>query len=99
MIFDTLKKTGLPVVYSHFKEPQSAPFLVYLGDGQNQFHADDTTTWKENTYQVEYYFEQKDESTEELIESTLLGDGYRYAKSSDTFIESEGVFVIYYSVN
>lgn len=95
----TLKKVGLPVAYSHFKTEVNPPFLVYMGDGQNQFHAEDTVYWRENQYTVEYYFEKKNEATETSIEDTLLADGFRYTKSEDAFIESEGVFVIYYYVN
>ena len=99
MIFDTIKKTGLPARYSHFTAPQEPPFIVYRGNGQDQFHADDTTIWKNNEYVVEYYFTDKDPDMEELIETTFLEDGYRYDKSDDTYIESERVFVIYYYVN
>ncbi len=98
-IYDTLLTTGLPVRYSHFDDTPDLPYLVYIGGGQNQFRADDTTIWKSNTYQVEYYFSLKNEAQEDLIESTLLDAGFRYEKSDDTFIEDEGVFVIYYQVN
>lgn len=99
MIYTILKDIGLPVVYSHFKEQVKAPFLVYLGNGQDQFSADDITYHKRNLYQVEYYFTKKDESLEDEIETALLDAGYRYDKSEDTYIEDEDVYVIYYSVN
>lgn len=95
-IFDVLKTTGLPCAYGFFKTKQTPPFLVYLGSGQSQFHADDTVYDKTNTYQVEYYFKKKDEAAEESIESALLENGYIYTKSEDTYIEDESVFVIYY---
>ena len=97
-IFKTLKKTGLPCVYSHFAKPQKPPYLAYIGRGQNTFGADNTWHWKKNQYQVEYYFTEKDESKESAIESALLAEGYNYEKSEDIFIESENVFVIYYYV-
>lgn len=97
-IFNTIKKSGLPCAYSHFKTRQTPPFVVYLGDGQTVLRADDTHYWHENKYQIEYYFTEKNEAAESAFESILLADGYQFEKSEDTFIESESVFVIYYYV-
>ena len=101
-IFECLKSTGLPCVFSHFKdtesEPISPPYLAYVGSGQRNLDADNTHYWRENTYQVEYYFITKDESKEADIEDTLLANGYLYEKSEDIYLEVEGVFLIYYSI-
>lgn len=96
----TINGRTLPARYSHFPNEAAPlpPFLVYLGAGQEQFEADNTVYWKRNVYTVEYYFEQKDEEAEEIIEQALLDAGYQYDKSDDSFIESEGLFVIYYSL-
>lgn len=97
-IFQVLQSTGLPCAYSHFKTKQSPPYIVYIGSGQDVFEADNTHYWKENTYQVEYYFTIKNEQNEASIESALLEAGYLYDKSEDNYIEDEGVFVIYYYI-
>lgn len=101
-IYEALQSTGLPCVYSHFKEtddkPDGPPYIVYIGSGQNDLDADNTHYWRENTYQVEYYFTDKDEANETAIEDALLEGGFLYDKSEDLFIEQEGVFVIYYYV-
>lgn len=97
-IYQTLQSTGLPCAYSHFKTKQSPPYIVYIGNGQDTFNADDTHYWKNNRYQVEYYFTTKNESNEAAIEDALLGSGFLYEKSEDIFIEDEGVFVIYYNI-
>ena len=97
-IFQTLQSTGLPCAYSHFKTKQSPPYLVYIGNGQDTFNADDTHYWKSNRYQVEYYFTTKNETNEAAIEDALLGSGFLYEKSEDVYIEDEGVFVIYYYI-
>lgn len=92
---------GIPVAYSHFTDkdaPIDPPYLVYLGNGQDIFQADDTYYYTVNHYQLEYYFTEKDETEEAAIEKCLLDNGFRYQKSEDVFIESEGVFVIYYQV-
>ena len=97
-IFQTLQSTGLPCAYSHFKKAQSPPYIVYIGNGQETFDADNTHYYRRNTYQVEYYFTAKNESNESAIEDALLGAGYLYDKSEDVYIEDEGVFVIYYYI-
>ena len=99
MIFETLQKTGLPCAYSHFKKPQEPPYIVYIGSGQNQMRADDTRYWHENTYQIEYYFTQKNEANEEAIEAALIADGYLFEKSEDVYSEEDDAFLIYYYVN
>ena len=97
-IFQTLQSTGLPCAYSHFKKSQTPPYIVYIGNGQDTFQADNTHYWKENSYQVEYYFTTKNESNEAAIENALLGSGFLYEKSEDVYIEDEDVFVIYYYI-
>lgn len=97
-IFETLQSTGLPCAYSHFRKKQTPPYIVYIGNGQDTFQADDTHYWRQNRYQIEYYFAQKNEEAETAIEDALLTNGYIYEKTEDIFLEEEGVFVIYYQV-
>lgn len=97
-IYSTLQGTGLPCAYSHFKTAQQPPYIVYIGNGQNVMEADNTHYWRNNRYQVEYYFTTKNESNEASIENALLQAGYLYDKSEDVYIEDQGVFVIYYYV-
>lgn len=99
-IFQVLQTLNIPCAYSHFRNDTAVapPYIVYVGSGQNTFKADNTIYHKNNNYRIEYYFTQKDEAKEELIESTLVSNGYIYEKSDDAWIESEGVFVIYYFV-
>lgn len=44
-IQEVLNSIGLPVAYSHFKQKQKLPFIVYVGNGQEQFVADNTKYW------------------------------------------------------
>ena len=97
-IYQILQSTGLPCAYSHFKTQQEPPYLVYLGSGQDVLEADNTHYWKNNRYQIEYYFTEKNETNEAAIEEVLLDNGLLYDKSEDVYIENEGVFVIYYTV-
>lgn len=97
-IFETLKATGLRCAYSHFKKPQKPPYIVYIGNGQLSSIADNTLYWRENQYQVEYYFAVKDESKESAVEQTLLDNGWLFEKSEDVYLEEDDVFLIYYYV-
>ena len=97
-IYQVLQNTGLPCVYSHFKKPVDPPYIAYIGDGQDTMDADNTHYWRNNRYQIEYYFTEKNETNEAAIEDALLENGYNYTKSEDVFIEDEGVFVIYYTI-
>lgn len=97
-IYETLQSTGLQCAYSHFRKKQTPPYIVYIGNGQDTFQADDTHYWRQNRYQIEYYFAQKNEAAETAIEDALLTNGYIYEKTEDIFLEEEGVFVIYYQV-
>lgn len=97
-LIETLQSVGLPCAYSHFKTPQEAPYIVYIGNGQDTFQADNTHYYRKNTYQVEYYYTIKNEANESAIEQALLDNGYLYEKSEDIYIEDEGVFVIYYYI-
>ena len=101
ILTDEQTGVGIPVAYSHFMDndiPKAPPYLVYIGDGQNTFAADNSYYWKNNRYQLEYYFTKKNEAEEAAIEECLLDNGFRYQKSEDVYIENEGVFVIYYNI-
>lgn len=93
-----LETTGLPVRYSHFAKKQQSPYIVYYGNGQGIFDADNTVYVKKNKYMVQFWFQEKDPDMEEAIESALVAAGWRYEKSEDIWNESEGVFGIYYYV-
>lgn len=95
-IYSTLQSTGLPCAYSHFKTDQTPPYIVYVGNGQDNLDADNTHYWRNNRYQVEYYFTEKSESNEASIEDALLGAGFIYEKSEDIYLEDQDVFLIYY---
>lgn len=93
-----LEQLNIPFAYGFFKQPVNPPYIVYLGNGQETFGADNTWTHTQNRYQIEYYFAYKNELNENLMETTLLANGYNYTKSEDVYIESEGLFVIYYTI-
>ena len=98
-ITTALQATGLPWVFSHFKERVEPPFLVYIQNGQVSLSADNTRHWYRNTYQVEYYFTTKNTAFEAAIEKALLDAGFQFTRSEDIYLEDEDVFVVYYYTN
>ena len=92
-------ETGIESAYSHFTNGHDYPYIVYIGNGQAQLLADGSAYWRGNTYQVELYFAKKDEALETAIEDELLAGGWNYTKSTDSYIEDEGIFVIFYEVS
>lgn len=97
-IQQVLAGLDIPATYSHFTTPQEPPFVVYIGDGQRTMPADDTFYHRKNAYQVEYYFNKKNEAAERDIEDAILAGGFFYEKSSDEYLDEEDLFVIYYTV-
>lgn len=97
-IFQILQSTGLPCAYAHFKTKPIPPYIVYIGDGQDHFEADNQIYYSQNSYQIEYYYKEKNEENEAIIEQALTDNSLIYEKSEDIYIESEDVFLIYYYV-
>lgn len=97
-VYEILQSTDLPCAYSHFRKRQELPYIVYSGSGQNTMAADNTWYYRQNTYQIEYYFKEKDEANETAIEDALLDNGYQYIKSDDVYISDQDCFVIYYNI-
>ena len=98
-ILTTLKKSGLPVVYSHSRKKNvKLPYIAFIGSGQDIKAADNTYYYSRNNYQIEYYYIKKNEAAEAAIEQALLEDGWPYSKTEDIYIDDEEVFVIYYHV-
>lgn len=99
-VYEILEGIGLPCSYAfHVDEdsPVNPPYLIYMGNGQDVFEADNTHYHRKNRYQVEFYFTQKNEEIETAIEDALLENGFLYEKSEDVYIDDENVFVIYYN--
>ena len=72
-IKEVLESTGIYTAYFEIESEIEAPYIVWRGKGQNNFIADDTFYFKMgNTYEVDYYFLEKSEDVEDMIEQKLL---------------------------
>lgn len=79
-------------------EKVSPPFLIYRGSGANNLKSDDEVYYTDYGYTIEYYFKEKDEEKEEAIEKVLNQNKIIWEKSEDIYIDSEKLFLIYYTI-
>lgn len=93
-----LEQTGLPVAYGTFEKVKKPPFIVFIGSGQDTFTADNVYYYRQNRYQVEYYYRIKNEEMENSIEELFMNNGILYEKSEDTYIQEDDMWVIYYEI-
>ena len=97
-IIEVLQWLGIPAAFGRFTERQKPPYMLYTGAGQEHFVADNKIYTKQDQWQVEYYFIDKDIEKEHTLEDKLISEGFMYEKSEDVWIEDEGVFIVYYTI-
>jgi hypothetical protein len=86
-----LDTSGYPVAYSHFKEPPSLPYIVYLVSYSSNFFADNKVHRKIDNVQIELYTDKKDLNAENTLESVLDTHEIPY-QTTESYIESEQLF-------
>jgi hypothetical protein len=96
-LYTALKATGYPVAYSHFTATPAIPFITYLVVYSSNFNADNTVYKKVDNIQIELYTNKKDLAVESNLETILNNNSLPY-DSTETYIESEGLFQKIYEV-
>jgi hypothetical protein len=96
-LFTILKATGYPVAYSHFESTPSIPFITYLEEDSNNFHADNRTYKKVRSIRIELYTDKKDLVAEAKVEAVLDENEIPY-QSYEVYIDSEKVFQKTYQI-
>lgn len=94
--FEVIQTLNMPCIYGVFQKNKTLPYVSYTGYGQDIFYADDGGYHRTNLYQLVYYFKDKSEAAEDLIETTLLEHGYAYNKGEDLYDSEENVYYIIY---
>ena len=87
-----------PTRYSHFSSVQAPPFICYLDDGEDNFHADNTILVEGTLINVELYTKTKDLTAERKIKDLFKLNEIPYVKGPTIFIESEGLFLTTFSI-
>lgn len=96
ILVNALNQVAPTAYMAFFHDDPGYPHIVYHGNGQNILYANNQPYYKSNLYQVEYYYDRKDETTEASIEDALINAGFTYSKSEDIYIDDENIYVIYY---
>ena len=94
-----LEQLNIPVAYDHFNTATTPPFVVYRRYEQNNFGADNVVYKKINNYYVELYTEFKDIELEEQLEQLFDNAEIYYNVESETYINTEQMYEIIYSIN
>lgn len=96
-IYTMLEAIKLPVTYYEWPEGHAPdpPYLVFYYPGSNDFEADDRNYAKIRELVVELYTDEKDITTEELVEAALSGMVY---EREETYIDSERMFEVAYNM-
>ena len=88
------------VVYHHWPAPEaipSMPFIAYMVEGSDNFGADGIVYKAINNVRIELYTENKDTTSEELIE-TMLTSHSIYWEKEEVYIDDERCYEIIYSI-
>lgn len=87
-----------PTRYSHFAKKQEPPFICYLDDGEDNFHADDSVLVEGTLVTVELYSKTKDLAAERKIKDLFNENKMPYEKGPTIFLESERLFLTTFSI-
>ena len=94
-----LEASGIYTAYYMVSSGREAPYITWRGSGQDNFSADDIFVPLGNTYIAEYSFLEKSEEMESAIETALIDNGFRYAKSEDYFDEDTKEYWLQYDIH
>ena len=94
-----LDKTGLPVVYSHWRKGKAPalPYLVFIRTDSETTGSDYGCELRHDTYDIELYSDNKDPEAEGALESVLDAAGIHYECYED-YIESEDMYQVVYTI-
>lgn len=95
-VFEMLEETNLPVVYWSWRNSAPAlPYIVYYYPNSEDFIADNINYQSINALNIELYTENKDFTTEGILETVLKKYSLGYDKT-ETFLNSENMYQILY---
>lgn len=95
-LLDTL---NISVAYNHFNTATNPPFIAYRRESTSNFGADGKVYQKINNYYVELYTKIKNPTLEESLESLFDSNGIYWEVESETYIETEQMYEVVYSIN
>lgn len=94
---DLLEGLGYPVTYSHFKTPQTAPYIIYVSPDTEPFSADNTVIHESINVDIELYVQYKNIVLENQIKELLKENELPYVYA-ESYISDQGVFKCNFSI-
>lgn len=86
-----LEGLGYPVAYSHFKEPQKPPYVIYVAPDTDPFSADNRVIFESINVDIELYVRNKSMDIENQIKELLNENELPYVYA-ESYINDQGVF-------
>ena len=90
-----LDKTGYPVAYGYFSDPQPMPYILFRSAYSHNFCADGVVYSTGTRYQLELYTQWKDPYAEDRVENALPSLCW---EKSETYIDTERCYQIIYEI-
>ena len=87
-----------PTRYSHFNQKQDGTFIVYLDQGEENFHADNKVLTEITLVDVELYSPEKNLLAERQLKDLFRVNGITYDKLPTTYIEDEKIFLTTFTI-
>lgn len=93
-----LEQTGFPVAYDHFptESPPTVPYIAITIPYTNNFYAENQVMVQIAHWDIELCTEIKDPKAEKALTDILDSHNITWQKTSEDFIEDDGVFSIFY---
>ena len=92
-----LRSTGYPVAYSHFNDPPSFPYILYLDALSSNMLADNRVYQKGRIIQVELYTDKKDLQAEDTLEGVFEANDIPW-EVTEVYLDSERMFQRIYEI-
>lgn len=94
-----ISEMQIPFEYHHFTEKNTIdpPFLVYIMDESNNFHADGIVYFRVSKLNIELYSDEKDMDLEKKVETVLEKYQKTWQKTED-YIEKEQLYEVVYEM-
>jgi len=90
--------TLYPTRYSHFNSKQEGTFIVYLDQGEQNFHADNKVLTEITLVDVELYSPEKNLLAERQLKDLFRANGITYDKLETSYIEDEKLFLTTFTI-
>ena len=95
-----LDKTGLPVVYSHWRKGKAPalPYLVFIRTDSETMGSDHGCELRHDTYDIELYSANKDTASEAALETVLDASDIQYECYED-YLDTEDMYQVVYTID